>query len=135
MTNVKNIQEFLKIDGICRKPTVKMAKIWPKIIPKYLTSYRNWSTFGLSTLIENVPTYSTFDYQLSRYIFPKLLKKLKLLPERMGLEWTLYTIIINNLISMMIKIPKLITKIGGENINACVLIINIDIYIRLTVHN
>ena len=28
---------------------------WSKIIPKYSTSYRKWSTFSLSTLTKNVP--------------------------------------------------------------------------------
>ena len=48
--------------------------------------FGNMPIFDNDTDAENVPKYSTFDYWLSRYIFPKLLKILKLLPERMGLD-------------------------------------------------
>ena len=57
-----------------------------KIIPGVSTINFWQSTFGISVCVENVPKYLTFDYWLSRYIFPKLLKKSKLLPERMGLN-------------------------------------------------
>ena len=56
-----------------------------KIIPGISTIDFRQSTFGIPVCVKNVPKYSTFDYRLSRYIFPKLLKKPKLLPECMGL--------------------------------------------------
>ena len=44
--------------------------------------------FDFSTSVENVPKYSTFDFWLSRYIFPKLLEFPKALSKRMALPTT-----------------------------------------------
>ena len=51
--------------------------------------FGNKLIFGNDTDTENVQEYLTFDYRLSRYIFPKLLEIPKLLPERIGLTYTL----------------------------------------------
>ena len=56
-----------------------------KILAIFGNIFDNKPIFGTDTDTENVPEYSTFDYRLSRYIFLKLLKIPKLLPERMGL--------------------------------------------------
>ena len=41
--------------------------------------FGNMPIFDNDTDTENVPKYSTLDYQLSQYIFPKLLEKPKTL--------------------------------------------------------
>ena len=46
--------------------------------------------FGLSTLTENVPKYSTFDCQLSQNNFAKLYRTSEILPLRMALVLRLF---------------------------------------------
>ena len=48
-------------------------------------SYQKCRTFDVSTTVENVPNYSSFDFRLSRYIFTKLLEFPKALSKRMAL--------------------------------------------------
>ena len=84
----ENRRHLSKINSKNGQNLTKNGTNLTKIILKYSTTYQNWSTFSLLTLIKNVPKYSTFDYRLLRYIFPKLLEKPKLLPEGMGLVLT-----------------------------------------------
>ena len=56
-------------------------------------SYQKWRTFDVSTSVENVPNYSSFDFWLSRYSFTKLLEFPKALSKCMALVATLNSVL------------------------------------------
>ena len=64
---------------------VKNHKNYTKIFDIFGKIFGNKPTFGLSVSVKNIPNYSCFGYWFSRYIFPKKLEILKLLPKRMAL--------------------------------------------------
>ena len=87
---VYKMAKSVKNDSKITKIIPEFVWFWPFSVRFSVTSRL---TFGLSVSVKNVLKYSTFDYWLSRYIFPKLLEIPKLLPECMALISTLWTTI------------------------------------------
>ena len=64
----------------------KRAQIWPKIIPKYSTSYQNWLTFGLLTVTKNVLECNGKNVTVSPIHFHKNVPKFETVTETHGLS-------------------------------------------------
>ena len=70
---------------------LKMVKMALKMVKNHknytgiFDSYQKCRSFDVSTTVENVPNYSSFDFRLSRYIFTKLLEFPKALSKCMFL--------------------------------------------------
>ena len=78
----------------CSKRRPQKAWKWPKFDQKYQKLYRIFEIFdcqhifGLSVHVKSVPKNSSFYFHESRYIFGKMYRSSKLLPEPMALQMT-----------------------------------------------